>query len=97
MAPKLQGEVHEKVEDLERDVDASAERSVECPDDFGGPDSLTPSSSSPPRKRRLSNASISSVSVKIPRYANSPPLLIPEVDENFAGPTDSPLVCSDFV
>ncbi|CDS39605.1 Bromodomain containing protein [Echinococcus multilocularis] len=79
--PKLQEEEIEEVEVLEDEEER--ERAA------------TESSSSPilsVRKRRPSSASISSVS-KLPRYASSPPLLVPEVEDS-VGRVDSPLTQS---
>ncbi|KAH9282625.1 Bromodomain-containing protein 9 [Echinococcus granulosus] len=79
--PKLQEEEIEEVEVLEDEEER--ERTA------------TESSSSPilsVRKRRPSSASISSAS-KLPRYASSPPLLVPEVEDS-VGRVDSPLTQS---
>ncbi|VDO10729.1 unnamed protein product [Rodentolepis nana] len=81
---KFKEEVGEKAEEVED----YAPRSVEREELDGTPSS---SYSSQHRKRRSSNASMSSVSAtKVPRYANSPPHLIPEVDDSFVGRIDSP-------
>lgn len=83
--PKLKEEILEKSDEVEDYAARSVER-----EELDG----TPSSSySSQLKRRPSNASMSSASAtKVPRYANSPPHLIPEVDESFAGRIDSPRV-----
>lgn len=56
-----------------------------------------PSSPSPPsqRKRRTSTTSASSIS-KPPRYASSPPLLVPEIDDS-VGRFNSPILEFVFV
>ncbi|VUZ53918.1 unnamed protein product [Hymenolepis diminuta] len=81
--PKLKEEILEKSDEVEDYAARSVER-----EELDG----TPSSSySSQLKRRPSNASLSSASAtKVSRYANSPPHLIPEVDESFAGRIDSP-------